>query len=73
MSANGMRVCAPAQCNRLGRCASGLGGAVRQSFNRDARKDNRESVLALLKKEFEYTETPEQKKKLDGGKDEEEQ
>jgi hypothetical protein len=51
----------------------GLGGAVRSSFNRDAAKSARESVLDLLKKEFEYSETDAQKKKLDGDKDTEEQ
>ncbi|HJZ56361.1 MAG TPA: hypothetical protein VKE74_15460 [Gemmataceae bacterium] len=43
----------------------GVGRVVRSTYDREAVKKARESVVNLLKKEFEYTETDEQKKKLD--------
>ena len=48
--------------------------SVKQAFNAESYKKARESVLSLLKKEFEYAENDEQKKKIDsGGKDDAEQ
>lgn len=51
---------------------SGTGRGIRQAYTRESAKDAHDSILALLKKEFEYVETDEQKKKLDTGATEDE-
>lgn len=51
----------------LGGQGGGLKEGVTLAFRQDAARKAQESVLALLKKEYRYEETPEQKKKLEEG------
>ena len=46
---------------------SGARAAVRMAYAEDARRKTTESVLALLRQEFKYAETDDQKKKIDKG------
>jgi hypothetical protein len=48
---------------------SGVRGQLLQLYHGEALKREHETVLAMLKKEFNYTETEEQKKRMDEKKD----
>jgi hypothetical protein len=43
----------------------GVSNEIRGAYRFDALRKTHDTIVALLKKEFKYTETDEQKKKLD--------